>query len=701
MVTLGKGSNIKGNAAAASEAPQTEVRETEVRETEVDDSKAKPAPVGDSVEKLEKLDDNKIMEAMKKALTSKDVKPIFEKASLKAGAGKRMEPEHFVLALLETKKLAVTPEQRSDLMKGIKNDDGKKQSPRLLAILGHANLLAHKAGQELGLPHIESAVRLFRHEPFAQLFETLVPKDEAVGAAIASAREANAAPKTKLQKLKGTSFIDSLKGEDLTIKAAEGNVTAAVGRDTLIANMQKRLSQSEINSVLLVGDRGTGKTQIVEGFALQIAQQQAPGFDNARIINIDASELVKAAAGNKESEVVNKLKAEVNAAANADPKSKIILFIDEAHGLTDALKDAFGKVMSRGGIQVIAATMTDEAKAHFEHGTISDKLHTIIVGEPTKEETIPMVIEKAKRFEKFFGVGATAGASQVATELSNLNGKFRRPRAATDFLDLAFADMKLALNTEPTELRIARRELSHLVAAQKDVKGNDESSNRVRTQLHGDIQVMANNVTALEGAWKSEKTIVDRQMKLVEKIEGFFMDNDSNNPEVEKLTTQLDQVKKEIGALKVNIKVRDPKGGWKDQTLTRMYRPVLDGLAVASAISSTVPGAPPVAQLLAQLAPRGKKDIEAEAKRRVQGQDHILKSLADYYRIREAGLGDENRPIGVHLLAGLTGTGKTEACQAHAEAAFGPDMLTRIDCNDMQQAHEVAKALGSPPGYVG
>jgi ATP-dependent Clp protease ATP-binding subunit ClpB len=579
-------------------------------------------------------------------------------------------------------------------------------------MFGHALALAQKDGKPFGVEHIEQAVRLFRHETFSQVFGNAVPANDDIAKALADAAAGADAPQKKLTKLNGTQILDSI-GDDLTIKASEGNVTAAVGREHVFNIINKRLNQAELNSVILVGDKGTGKTQILEGLALLVAQGQMPTFENGRVFNITGTDLAagkKCASGNcpaqlpSPDEVIRKLIADIEKQAKAEPKVPILLVVDEVHTLFETnpkWKEALLPYMSRGQLRMLAVTTPDKYKDHFENHAITDRFHKVDVPEPSKEETVPMVMEKAKRFEKFFGATMLASAAQVATELSHLNGKFRRPRAATDLLDLAFSDLKLSLQDEPPELRVARRELARLQGFQKDVKGDDEGSKRVKAQLFEDVQVMAQNVAALEKHSKSERQLVDQQMSLSQELEKLFQQGESSGAEVDKLTAQIEELKKKIGGLRVTIKERNPAGGWKDKVLTRLYNPVLDGVAVAKAVSSTMPGAPPLAQLLAHLAPRGKVDIEAEAGKRVFGQDHILKSLADYYRIREAGLGDENRPIGVHLIPGLTGTGKTEACLAHAEAAFGPGLMHRVDCNELQHGHEVAKQLGSPPGYVG
>ncbi|MGV8916519.1 MAG: type VI secretion system ATPase TssH [Pseudomonas sp.] len=467
---------------------------------------------------------------------------------------------------------------------------------------------------------------------------------------------------------------------DITAKAKADQIDPVFGRDDEIRQMIDILSRRRKNNPILVGEPGVGKTALVEGLALRIAQGNVP--DSLKTVSLRTLDLglLQAGAGVK-GEFEQRLKNVIEAVQQSP--TPVLLFIDEAHTLIGAGNQAGGAdaanllkpALARGELRTIAATTWSEYKQYFERDAALERRFQIVkVDEPDDDTACLMLRGLKERYASHHGVHIQDAAVKAAVTLSRryLSGR-QLPDKAVDLLDTASARVRMGLDTEPQALVQLKAELAALAIEQQAIEqdqllgaGSDPArladiSARCATLLH--------QQTGLEQQYRQE--LVLTQQLLVARQDS------ASGVERQKLQQQLSDVQGSTALLSLDVDARTVATVIADWT----------GVPLGSLLKDEQTS---LLQLEQQLAER------------VIGQDAPLTALAQRLRAAKTGLTPENCPLGVFLLVGPSGIGKTESALALADSLFGGEKsLITINLSEYQEAHTVSQLKGSPPGYVG
>jgi type VI secretion system protein VasG len=476
---------------------------------------------------------------------------------------------------------------------------------------------------------------------------------------------------------------------DLTARARGGHLDPILGRDAEIRQMIDVLMRRRKNNPILTGEAGVGKTAVVEGLAQRIvAGDVPPALQRVSIRTLDLG-LLQAGAGVK-GEFENRLKSVIQE-VKASPKP-IILFIDEAHTLIGAGGSAGGSdaanllkpALARGELRTIAATTWSEYKQYFEKDAALERRFQVIkVEEPADDTATVMMRGLVAALEKHHGVRVLDEAVEAAVKLSSryISGR-QLPDKSVDVLDTAAARVAIGHAATPPALEDAQRRIDSLTA-QMDILEREEAT----TGGHADrIAALQDERTAeqerldgLKVRWEDEKRLVEHARDLRTKLEGS-----PEEAERAKLRSELDRVQQELTAL---------------QGESPLMQVCVDSHAVGAVVSGWT--GIPVGKMQ-----RNEIDTVLNLKgllgERVVGQDHALEAIAQRIRTARAGLDDPARPIGVFLLVGPSGVGKTETAIALADILYGGERnMTVINMSEFKEEHTVALLKGAPPGYVG
>ena len=492
---------------------------------------------------------------------------------------------------------------------------------------------------------------------------------------------------------------------DLTAKAREGKIDPVLGRDFEVRQVVDILTRRRQNNPILVGEAGVGKTAIVEGFAMRIAEKDVPEvLQNVTLRTLDLA-LLQAGAGIK-GEFENRLKGLIEEVKSSP--TPIILFIDEAHTMIGAGGQAgqgdaanlLKPALARGELRTIAATTWSEYKKFFEKDpALSRRFQLVKVEEPSEEKTLLMLRSVAPMLERHHKVRILDDGIDAAVRLSHRYLPDRQlPDKAVSVLDTACARLALGQNTTPAGVEAVKRTLDDL-AVQKRVLEREEAVGANHSERLETIATQRANaerkLEALQARWEKERGLVTRIRELREKLEKGLDegrrttdDNGGNGgapaadpaalrTELAALNTELEQLQGEEPLVRVCVDasiVSDVISGWTGIPVGKMMR---DDLAVALA-------------------------LEGHLGTRIIGQDQALGAICKRIRTSRAGIEDPNKPKGVFLLVGPSGVGKTETALALSDLLYGGEhnMIT-INMSEFQEAHTVSTLKGSPPGYVG
>ncbi|UCX04444.1 type VI secretion system ATPase TssH [Shewanella glacialimarina] len=473
--------------------------------------------------------------------------------------------------------------------------------------------------------------------------------------------------------------------QDLTAQACLGKIDPILGRDNEIRQMIDILTRRRQNNPILTGEAGVGKTAVVEGLALKIAQKEVPdALLNLRIHVLDLA-LLQAGAGVK-GEFENRLKALINEVKNA--VKPIILFIDEAHtmigsggqaGQNDAA-NLLKPALARGELRTIAATTWAEYKKFFEKdAALARRFQVVKIEEPSPEQAIDMMRGLLPVMESHHKILVSDQALCAAVNLSHryITGR-QLPDKAVSLLDTACARVAMSQASTPGAVEVIQRKIQQLetqimILNREQKNGSDH--NKVLSELVKKQKLFEKDLRPLVEQWQSELETVKSIAALVTQIQ--------NEPkEFANLVTQLSEYKQKLTSNK------QPMVHWQ-----------VDDQLVAEVISdwTGIPAGKMQDDEIKTIL--NLKDVMAK---RVIGQDHALDLIAKTVQTSRAQLGDEKRPIGVFLLAGPSGVGKTETALTLAEQVYGSeDNVTIINMSEFKEEHKVSLLLGSPPGYVG
>ncbi len=632
-----------------------------------------------------KKDDIKVH--MPAIIASAEIQSLVKAAAAHAGAGK-VEPEHIVLALLESKGKAVDKPQLLNQAKilGDANaahevDNKAKLSLRSMGLLVNASAAAGDLKNPRKLEHLEKALGS-EEGAYASIYLDAVSRRDVAVKAKDARPVADRFPKLNAPTL-------AKLGSDMTMQAAEGLLDPVVGRDKEIELVMDELSKKDISSLVITAPKGVGKTAIAAGLAQRIADGDAPGFENARIISLPADKLECECnvCPRGAQQVINDLLGEIEAASKKNPPVKVVLFMDEIHRLPMAIAQQLKPYLTQGKIRIVGATTTAEYKDSIaKDGALADRLPFQEIKEPTIQEAWMMVKAKTTRFLEFFGMNDANNADvDDAIQMSLDNYKHisdaNLPRGPIDVLDSTFAAVKRELlAAKPRAVRELEKQIDARQATLDKLDKNQPSSSRAVTDLAREKVKLGKDLDKVLGEAEVEKGLLDQRFGFAEEL-SKLLDSGAPQVDVQAKKAELDAVAKQIEAL--------PR---------RHYHPAIDGAAVASLVSRK--SGLSLDKLRTKDGAEDLSKLEEKLNKKVKGQERATGAVAKAIRRRRTGVSRRDRPVGVMFFPGLTGTGKTELAKTTADVGFGKNII-RLNGNQMMHSHELAKIVGAPPGYVG
>ncbi len=604
----------------------------------------------------------------------------------------------------------------------------------LLSLLADDDLarLARETSKEFHRISLESLKK-----NFAEITDGSV---ESKDAAPAGGVQTDAAPSAGGGGAGKTKALDQFT-LDLTAKAQSGQIDPVLGRDFEIRQVVDILTRRRQNNPILTGEAGVGKTAVVEGFALRIAAGDVPpSLQNVSVRTLDLG-LLQAGAGIK-GEFENRLKSVIEE-VNASPQP-IILFIDEAHTMIGAGGQAgqgdaanlLKPALARGELRTIAATTWAEYKKYFEKdAALARRFQVVKVEEPTEEQAVIMMRGLTETLEQHHGVRILDEAIDGAVRLSHryISGR-QLPDKSVSVLDTACARVAIAQSSVPPAIEDARRSIAHTtveigVLEREAVTGSDHHK-RIE-DLKARRAAEEEKLSNLLSRWDVEKGLIAR----IQEIRSRLEEQAKNHKQASKAATA--NLAEAVAAAESGLHNLIPSPVTQSLTPTPAAMSIQDRFAAAGAAIvalraelanlntelESVQGETPLmqpcvtSQTIAEVIsgwtgiPVGKMladeintviALHERLERRVVGQSQALEAIAQRIRTARANLTDPRRPVGVFLLVGPSGVGKTETALTLADTLYGGERnLITINMSEYQEAHTVSSLKGSPPGYVG
>ena len=493
-------------------------------------------------------------------------------------------------------------------------------------------------------------------------------------------------------------------GTDLVAQAREKKMDPVIGRDDEIRNVIRTLSRKTKNNPCLIGEPGVGKTAIVEGLAQRIVRGDVPkSLQDKTIFSLDMGSLVAGAKYRGEFE--ERLKAVLAEVKKSE--GRIILFIDEIHtivgaGKTEGSMDAgnlLKPMLARGELHCIGATTLDEYRMYIEKDpALERRFQTVMVNEPTVEDTIAILRGLEERYEVFHGVKITDPAIIAAVTLSHryITDRFL-PDKAIDLIDEACAMIRTEMDSMPMELDKVRRSIIQMEIEEQALKHEEDKLSVARLQeLQKELAEQRDAFNSMKAKWENEKNAIGKVQELREQIEDL-------NRQIEQAEQAYDLEKAaelKYGRLpEVKKQLAEQERLAQNGTEQSLLRDKVTEEEIAQIIERWT--GIPVARLV-----EGEREkllhLEDTLHKRVVGQDEAVRRVTEAILRSRAGIQDPGRPIGSFLFLGPTGVGKTELAKALSEALFDDERnMVRLDMSEYMEKFSVSRLIGAPPGYVG
>lgn len=489
--------------------------------------------------------------------------------------------------------------------------------------------------------------------------------------------------------------------EDFTAKARAGKIDPVFGRDPEIRQMVDILARRRKNNPICVGDPGVGKTAVIEGLAVRVIEGDVPDIlKDVTILGLDMGAL-EAGAGVK-GEFENRLRGVINEIkASTKP---ILLFIDEAHTLigaggsagTNDAANLLKPALARGELRTIAATTWSEYKKYFEKDpALARRFELVKLDEPSVEMTVQILRGLKSRYEEVHQVIVRDDALHAAAELSHryITGR-QLPDKAIDLFDTACARIKVNLSSKPDFIEDRERKLQMLEREKQGLLRDQDNGVGVDLERLAAIAKEQESITetlvGLQARFDKELQAARTVVKLRQE-RALLKKGQAQAAEEGATPRSLDQVEQEIRTAEAALA--------ELQSKEKLVFIEVAPDTIAKVVSDRT--GVPLGKMMRDHAASALA-LEQSLEARIKGQDHAIAAIAEVLKSASSGLRDPDQPMGVFLLAGPSGTGKTETALSVADMMFGGEQsIVTINMSEFQEKHTVSRLVGSPPGYVG